>query len=357
MENQNNDMNNMGMNPNPQNNMDNMQTNFTPPMMDSVNPDIPSMSDIQGMNGGMQNPGMNQMNGGMPNQGMNQMGGPMPNPGMNQMNGGMQNPNMGQMGDPMQNPGMNQMGGPMPNSGMGPMNGGMPNPNMGQMGNPMQNPGMNQMGGGMPNQGMGPMNGGMPQNDPRMNPIPNQNINNNQYEQEPPVKEKKNKKIFIIIGAAVGLVVLLFILVGLFGGGHKNTTGSNKYKASDVSLNCHYNKDNAEIYIDVLYNYENYQAAMFFKTINTSSTEITDEKYKTYIDQLKSPACVLGDIDCTASHLELGITSFGFDTVIDRSSKSVTATYYTLSGKNVEATSSDKEDVKKELVNQGFECN
>ena len=73
------------------------------------------------------------------------------------------------------------------------------------------------------------------------------------------------------------------------------------------------------------------------------------------IDQLNSSSC-LYDSDCTDSHLELGITSLGFDTVVDRKGNTVEASGYSLMGIGKKATSSDKKEVREQLEKDGYKC-
>lgn len=163
---------------------------------------------------------------------------------------------------------------------------------------------------------------------------------------------KKTKYIFVIMLCA------LFI-TACSTGVHKNTTGIGGYKDSDITFNCTYNettdKGEMETYIDFLFNVDNYQMKQYSKIVLKYYNGVTDEDYKKIVDDANSLECVTNT--CTDPHLELGITDYGWDTVIDRYSDRVEIKYHSISGMGQKATKNDIKDTKKQLEGSGFTCN
>ena len=110
-------------------------------------------------------------------------------------------------------------------------------------------------------------------------------------------------------------------------------------------------------YVDVLYNTSRgNQAEQYFKVVTKYNQPITDEKYKEIVKGIDATKCLFGD-DCKDSHLELGLTTLGFDTVINRTTDTIEVTFYKENGKGYTAKQSDKDQVKKTYMDQNFECN
>ena len=155
------------------------------------------------------------------------------------------------------------------------------------------------------------------------------------------------------------ITVLLLLLTGCGVGGHKNTTGSTRYSDSEVSLNCvnvtENEKSTVTTYIDILFNTKSgYQMESYTKISAKYKSTLTDEDYKKALDSLNSIKCI--NEDCSASHLELGITALGFDTVVDRGQDTLVMTGYNLVGSGYEATQSDVDLAKSSYESEGFTC-
>jgi hypothetical protein len=183
---------------------------------------------------------------------------------------------------------------------------------------------------------------------------------------QPMQPQKKNNTVLIVVLVLVGLFIVVPFVFGFIKGftgalSHKNTTGSSKYKDSDVTYNCSYEETTSTgakaVYnTDLLFNHEGYQLYAYTKIEVTATKDITDEQYATLVKGANSSKCVLNANECKASHLELGITKYGWDTVIDRSGKKVTITYYGVYGKGYKATKSDEEKSVKTYTDQGYKC-
>ena len=174
---------------------------------------------------------------------------------------------------------------------------------------------------------------------------------------------------YIVIGIAVlvGILVLVKVLgggssVGL--GGGKNTTGISGYSGSDVTYNCvsETKKSDSTVteYIDLVFNYKSgstvYQLKQYGKIVIKTTSAITDAKYAEYVGKLNATDCAFNSKACSGSHLELGITSLGWDTVVDRKSNSIEFTYYTLTGKGLTASKSEMKEVKAKYESEDYKC-
>ncbi len=197
-----------------------------------------------------------------------------------------------------------------------------------------------------------------PDNQQSLNNQPINNIQNNNHSQSL-TGNNKNKKIFIIIGAII-LIFIIFKLLSSGTGGHKNTTGSTKYKDSDVALNCQREEKDSEstktMYLDFVLNYDDgttYQAAQFTKYVETHKETLTDDEYKELVDKVRIS---LYDVDYTKSHIEFDLSTFGFDTVIDRNGNTVEVTGYSVFGAGEKGTNNTKNTLKEEFEEQGYTC-
>ena len=143
---------------------------------------------------------------------------------------------------------------------------------------------------------------------------------------------------------------------------HKNTTGLIGYDDTDVDYNCIYENSDEnpklKIYSDLIFDYQgeysDYQLKTFSKMILEYSSDVTDEDYKKFIEQMNSIGCLTSD--CTLGHLELSISLFGFDTVVDRKTDSIEVTYNNVYGMGEIAS---KEYIKKQLKefnDKGYVC-
>lgn len=197
---------------------------------------------------------------------------------------------------------------------------------------------------------------------------PNNNDNTTTTETAPKTKDKK-KTIFIAVAIIIAIIILVLVSRILFGGSHNNNTGSKEYKAKDVDLTCIYSSDDAEknvtVYSDFIFNYKskgnksyNYQLKMYNKKINTYKNGVTDEVYKQFMQDLFEDYCYgLSGNDCTKSHVELGMTDFGWDTTIDRMNNKITVTYNNVYGIGQTATSKDIAKMKKDFEKEDYKCN
>ena len=201
---------------------------------------------------------------------------------------------------------------------------------------------------------------------------------NGGFQQPAPVQQpagKNNKLIIIIVAVVVGVIIIGCIIFGLFGKGgssggggglfssHKNNTGGD-YSASDVSLNCTLSKEtdkgSGTMYADILFNYKGYAMQSYFKVVSEYKS-LTDEEYYSWVDTNygNSAECLVDNVDgnkCHKDHLDLGITSDGWDTVIDRKGTKITTTYKSVLSANQTATDEEQAKFKTELEKQGFTC-
>ena len=193
----------------------------------------------------------------------------------------------------------------------------------------------------------------------------NQTINQNNVT-TPPVK--KNNNILIIIGGVVIVIIVIIMVLGSLGGGHKNTTGSKEYTGKDVDYNCTTvsNKENGTIttYSDILFNHKRkdstgtitlYSVRQYNKMVIKYNNGLTDEKYKQVVDALNAVKCYSGT-DCTKDHLELEITDFGWNTVVDRKDDEVIISYINLNGANKTLSEKEKKEYYDTLVSSGYTC-
>lgn len=205
------------------------------------------------------------------------------------------------------------------------------------------------------------------------NEFNNSNINNSVNQVEIPNKKNNTKLLAIIIGVIVIIVIVIVVALKEFFvfGSNKNTTGSTEYKDSDVDYNCTYEYANEDtkmkVYLDFIFNYKsnredgnqnNYQLAIYDKMIVEYENGLTDEEYKEFIDSLESLECFSygGENKCTESHLELGITSLGWDTIVDRTGDKIEVTYNNVYGLGRTATEEDIRETKEQYASNGYVC-
>ncbi len=198
--------------------------------------------------------------------------------------------------------------------------------------------------------------------------MPNQLQNNNtnmNYASNGNNSGKKNNKIIFIV-AGVVIVAIVVILLLLFKGSSKsgkNTTGSSEYKASDVAFSCSYVSEGenaiSTTYTDFIFNYKSsqytYQLKQYYKMVIEYKKTLTDEKYKEFIKELNSIDC-LDAGSCTESHLELSITDFGWDTVVDRKGNKIEVTFNNTFGMGSTASKDDIKDTKASFESEGYTC-
>ena len=200
------------------------------------------------------------------------------------------------------------------------------------------------------------------------NQIPNNNTNLNYSNNDNNTGNKNNKIIFIIVGV-IAAVVILLLLFNCSNKNKKNTTGSSEYNSSDVDFSCTSVSDNGNLtsttYSDFLFNYKStgtsgtqytYQLKQYNKMILEFKNTLTDEKYKEFIDDLNPLDC-LDSGSCTGSHLELSLSKYGYDTVVDRSGNKIEITYYNLYGMGSTATKDDIKSLKDTYESKGYNCN
>ena len=177
---------------------------------------------------------------------------------------------------------------------------------------------------------------------------------------------KKNNKIIFIVAGVVVVVAIVVILLFLFKGSSKsgkNTTGSSEYKASDVAFSCSYVSEGenaiSTTYTDFIFNYKSsqytYQLKQYYKMVIEYKKTLTDEKYKEFIKELNSIDC-LDAGSCTESHLELSITDFGWDTVVDRKGNKIEVTFNNTYGMGSTASKDDIKDTKASFESEGYTC-
>jgi len=196
---------------------------------------------------------------------------------------------------------------------------------------------------------------------------------NGGFQQPAPVQQpagKNNKLIIIIVAAVVGLIIIGCIIFGLFGKGgssgggggifnsHANNTGLD-YKASDVSLNCvneqSSDKGSIKIYSDILFDYKGYQVQQFNKFV-ANYKELTDEDYFEIVKGYGSSECLLDEEACKKDHVDLSMSSLGWDTKVDRKGNTVTVTSYNIYGKGATASSTEKKEFQEQLEKAGYTC-
>lgn len=177
------------------------------------------------------------------------------------------------------------------------------------------------------------------------------------------------KVIIIVIVLSLALIFgSLYVSMYMLGmtkeipkktGNHVNNTNLN-YKAEDVDLNCVMDlvKENrtSKLYVDIIFDYEGaYQAAIFNRVYSVFNNEITDEEYKEHVSKFSSIYCIRED-SCKENHLDLGITSYGKETTIDRNGKELTTTYIEYRGIGGAATEEGKEAIKSSYEKVGYTC-
>ena len=148
--------------------------------------------------------------------------------------------------------------------------------------------------------------------------------------------------------------------------GHKNTTGSKEYTASEVDYNCHIKNDEGEEFIDILFDVtdgkgNSLQMASFNKIIKTDTS---DKKWHEIVDKLSVSYCfnTFGKMNCDnetyPNHFDLGITSFGWSTVADKTSSEIIVTFNNQIGLNgPKTTAEEKKAIIDGLEAQGYTCN
>lgn len=210
----------------------------------------------------------------------------------------------------------------------------------------------------------------------------NTNINNqsnlyngNSMNQVETPKKKINTKLLAIIIGIIIIIVIVIVSKGFSNssvlGSNENTTGSTEYKGSDVDYNCTYEYTNEDkkmkVYSDFIFNYKstgdsgkqyNYQLKIYNKMIVEYGNGLTDSKYKDFVDSFESLECLgFGDEKkCTESHLELGITDSGWDTVVDRIGDKIEVTYYNIYGMGTTATKEDMKEIIEQYESNGYIC-
>ena len=208
----------------------------------------------------------------------------------------------------------------------------------------------------------------------------NTNINNqnNLYNNQNNIAEtsKKNNNVKLLAIMIVVIIIVIVIILIIFNnysvfGSNNNTTGSTEYKGSDVDFNCTYEYTNGDlkiiVYSDFIFNYKteaesgeenNYQLIRYDKVIVEYENGLTDDEYKDFVDALEATECFdYGNEDiCTESHLELTVTSMGWDTVIDRIGNRIEMTYNNWYGMGRTATSEDIREVKEQYESDGYIC-
>ena len=87
---------------------------------------------------------------------------------------------------------------------------------------------------------------------------------------------------------------------------------------------------------------------------------VSDDNYNSTIKELNSLKCSTnldGTNSCTnKTHLDLGITSLGWDTIVDRKSNKIEITFNNPSGIGKKASKSDMDIVLSSYKNTGFKC-
>ena len=236
----------------------------------------------------------------------------------------------------------------------------------------------------MPMNKMGNNQGQNMNYNPNMNQMPYNNGYPNQYPNQD--VKKDNKKMFIIIGiAVVAIVVFAIILIVTLGkrgdsvdsgnsgssssssssskSAHKNNVGVENYKDKDVDMNCEMHPGNGYAYTDVLLDYKveggSYEAIAFNLIVREFPDGVTDDDWDSIIDTINIIECdkSFGSKNCTVEkHLEVGITSIGFDTTLDRKDKSVEIFSYQPYGQNIKSSSKTLESIKTSYEDQVYTC-
>lgn len=176
-------------------------------------------------------------------------------------------------------------------------------------------------------------------------------------------KNNKPKTLIIIIGIVGVITILLISKSGNILKRHSNTTGLSEYSASDVDLNCVRKKNEKNgsitIYSDFLFNYNtgiNYHHKIYNKIVTEYTNGLTEEKYKEFIKSLNSSKCNYDISNCMKDHLELELTSLGWDTKVDRIGNTIETTFYEISGSNRTATNNEIKKTKTTYEKAGFSC-
>lgn len=191
----------------------------------------------------------------------------------------------------------------------------------------------------------------------------NQNLNSVYNNISSTSNKKGNNKILLLVVLLVIIVlVIIFAIFGLNKSGHKNTTGSSKYSDSEVDLNCISDLSEGNkidiMYVDILSDYEGYQLVTYFKIVlgYNDGTRITDEKYKKILES-SYPAVNLSKDDYSKNYIELGATTYGFDTTVTRSENEVVFIANRPAGMGFTATKDDIKLAKETYEKAGFICN
>lgn len=199
------------------------------------------------------------------------------------------------------------------------------------------------------------------------------NLNNQVNQNIAPDKNNNIKLILMILGIVIVVLIVAFAATKLFTNssiinGHKNTTGSTDYKGSDVDYNCVYEitkgNDKGTMYSDIIFNFKsgkyNYQIKEYRKTVYEYANGVTDSKYKEIVDSLNATECLsIGTTDkkCTGDHLDIGLTSNGWNTIVDRTSNKIVITSYNAYGLGQTASAEDKKDFIDNFIKSGYTCN
>lgn len=110
--------------------------------------------------------------------------------------------------------------------------------------------------------------------------------------------------------------------------------------------------------LHILSDYEGYQVVTYFKIVlgYNDGTKITDEKYKKILESSYSGVNLSKD-DYSKNYIELGATTYGFDTTVTRSENEVVFIANRPAGMGFTATKDDIKLAKETYEKAGFICN
>ncbi len=193
-------------------------------------------------------------------------------------------------------------------------------------------------------------------------------VNNINYNNQPPMNNqyngynntasingsnKKNNKVFIIIGVVL-LIIIVIIAIGIL---------LSKLVGSNTDYTCTKSSTEGNIKMNITlkgtFNSKNdsgtsYKLIENNKLVIEDTDGLTDSKYEKYVTGIFSDCSY--DKDCTGNHVKLGLTSLGFDTVIDRSGNKITITYKTYIGAGYNASKSYKKSVINDYIKDDYTC-
>ena len=195
----------------------------------------------------------------------------------------------------------------------------------------------------------------------KMNNSLNNNQTNNQYSNynnsinQVSNSNKKNNKIIIIVGIFV-LVILVIAVISLLG----------KSGSSNADYTCTMSETKDDIKITSIFkgNFNSkeesgsvYQLIENDKIIiDYTKDDLTDSKYESYMQKTFGSYCMIRNIDCTSSHVELTTSSLGFDTIIDRNDNKIVITYNRYIGLGGTVSKSYKNSVINSYKKDGYSC-